>query len=1498
LSDTRDIAETLDIAATFEGKNILIIGTTGFVGKVMLSMLLRNYPGIGRVYCLVRPGMGNTADERFFSKVATSPAFDPLREVWGDGYESFMREKIRAIPGDIGRPLCNFTDEQFAEFEQNPVECMINSAGLVSFTPPLESAIRINSVGAVNVLETARKLGAALVHVSTCYVAGLRDGEVWEDEPVVGYFPRHDELLDDDFDAQAEIDDCVRIIEQTREMAKDRAHISEFRERAAETLRQQRRDPDDPKSLRLAVARERKIWVATKLTELGMERAKHWGWTNTYTYTKSLGEQVILSDKEVRAAIVRPAIVESALRYPFGGWNEGFNTTAPLLYLFYKGQRQIAAGERTHLDIIPVDMVAAGMIAATAAIMTDQHEPVYQLCSSGSNPVFSRRLGELSGLAVRKHRRELADAGEEPTVNRIRARLEVFPVSKERFDRFSAPVFKRIADRLSTEIDQRLPTWGAPRLRALAERAQDELEKVSSFTGQVQQLVELFLPFIHDMDIIYRNDNMHALYARLSVADQQALPWAPNDINWRDYWIDSHFPGLLEWVFPILDDEFGTKPRSVYTHKDLVELFDATTKLHRHRVALRLLPTRDEDSEPIVYTYERVQEMAVQGAGMLRQHGIAPDDRVMLMSENRPEWGITYFAIIKAAATVVPLDAALSFAEVSNLVRASGAKIFVISDDQVERLCGDESIGSDDDSMTTIRSKLSAAFEAAGTPIEMLGFDELLVEPAVSPAAITRKRKGDAVASLIYTSGTTGDPKGVMLTHKNITSMASKLSSVFKLYRSDGLLSVLPLHHTFEFSAGFIMPFVHGSSITYLDEIDADGLSAAFDEGNITGMVGVPALWQLLYRKIFKTISERGPVVQWVFDGFIELNRKLRDRIPYGGHLGKLLFYPIHRKFGGRVRLMISGGSALGSDVMKAFRGMGFQLVEGYGMTESSPVLTVTRPHEAPIIGSVGRALPGIDVKIDNPDDGGVGEVIAKGPNVMKGYYNNEEATSQVLQDGWLHTGDLGRLDDDGNLFIVGRKKEMILGASGENVYPDELEDIYLDSIYVKELSVVGLPAGEHETVAALVVPDYEQDDLSREEVREKVREHMREMSNKLPLYKRVKVYQLWDHDLPRTSTRKIKRREVIAELEKLERAAKGATDARKAAAETPADDGATTATTWVRDVLAQVSQKKRDQVGSDRRLDELGFDSLMFTELGVALEAAGVALPDASELNELETVGDVEKFVARQGVTKPADRKRKQVVDDGADQDEIRVPEPLVRWGRRGLRRGMRALYEQVLNTKVTGKAYIPPFGGFIVAANHASHLDMGLVKHTLGETGELLVALAAKDYFFQEPVRKAYFENFTNLMPMERYGSLRESLRMAGQVIREGEILLIFPEGTRSKTGVMIDFKPSLGYLALHNRCGILPMYLAGTHNAMPKGSYLPKERDISSHVGPFMSYEALVTLTEGLSRSESYRKIAENVERVVRSLAPADYEWTLGEAGRVPVAEYEAQNASTER
>jgi long-chain acyl-CoA synthetase len=560
---------------------------------------------------------------------------------------------------------------------------------------------------------------------------------------------------------------------------------------------------------------------------------------------------------------------------------------------------------------------------------------------------------------------------------------------------------------------------------------------------------------------------------------------------------------------------------------------------------------------------------------------------------------------------------------------------------------------------------------------------------------------------------------------------------------------------------------------------------------------------------------------------------------------------------------------------MKAFRGLGFGLYEGYGLTEAAPVLTVNRPGAKLVPGSVGEPLPGIEVRIAEPDASGVGEVIASGPNVMLGYYEDAAATREAIRDGWLHTGDLGRFDDEKRLYIVGRKKEMILGANGENVYPDELEERYADSPLVKELSIVGLPAPEHagELVACLVVPDYEREGGRREEVRERVREHFKSVSGKLPPAKRVKVLHFTDVELPRTATRKVKRKLVVEELQKLERVRhlgerRGAGDGlASAAAAGGGDDGR-----WLAELLAAVTGAPLDRLVPEARLEELGVDSLMYTELGVALEAAGVAVPEGADLTGVGTVGELGRLVAGWGAAVGARRKpaKHARTHDGDDPDAIEIPESLARLGSAGLDWAQRMTYERLFQTRITGRAHLPRSGRFIVAANHASHLDMGLVKHALGEWGPRLVALAAKDYFFEDPVKRAYFENFTSLVPMERHGSLRESLRLAAEVVRQGYVLLIFPEGTRSESGVMREFKPSIGYLALSCKVDVLPMFLEGTHAAMPKGSVLPKRRDIAAHIGPVLSYASLRAAIEGLPRGEHYRMASRRVEDAVRALA----------------------------
>ncbi len=1430
----------LDVTQTLTGKRVLFAGATGFVGKVALSMLLHQYGDVlAHVYVLVRKGSSKDARTRFFDKVAPSEPFLPLREKFGEaGALEWLRAKCTILDGDITDPWMGMEEEQ-AKALKGQLDVVINCAGLVSFNPSLEVGLNVNTHGVRYLVDTCLHWDVPLVHMSTAFVAGNRSGLVFEDEEVVGYFPRRAELEGHDFSLAQELADCEKAVARLREQADDKALASTFRQKALDRLKEEGRDPTDEKTMRLAVGRERKLWLTLQLVEAGMHRAKHWGWPNTYTYTKSLGEQVIASTPGLRYAIVRPSIVESALRYPFPGWNEGFTTSAPLAYALIKGQSAIPASETSVLDMIPVDLVAGSLIAITAQQLRTAERRVYHQATGDSAPFIASRAVELTGLYKRRRLRNKETGNQ--LVNALKSRVEPKAVGKVVFDLTNSPLFSKGAKWLKAAIDENKPAWGAPKLNATLERVKETLDDVSAQADSVNMIVDLFLPFVWDNRFIFRCDNTRSLYAGMPAHDRAKIDWNPEAIDWRRYFLETHIPGLEKWVFPGLDEE-SQKRKVLPAHRDLLELLDASVHEWRHRVAFRLY----EGERPQRFTFGEVHHYAARVGSFLLGQGVRHQDRVMLVSENRPEWPISFFGVLRAGGTAVPVDKELSEQELVNIARRSEAKVCLVSELLLEK-----------------HPRLEDAFAAAGLGTRVATLAAALSGDPGKPDGLGPVKKGaapDDVASLIFTSGTTGNPKGVMLTHRNFAALVAKLGGAFDIGLGDGVLSVLPLHHTFEFSAGFLTPFSRGAEVAYLDELTGDRIGEVLEGGNITGLVGVPALWQLFHRKITQELATRPRFIEEATKGLMAINAELRNK--QGLNLGKLLFWPIHKKFGGNIKFMISGGSALTDDVHKAFHALGFTLDEGYGLTEAAPVLTVTQAGNKRLPGTVGKALPGVELRIFEPDPDGIGEVIARGPNVMAGYFQDRESTSAVLKDGWLHTGDLGRIDHEGHLFLVGRRKDVIIDANGKNVYPDELEELYGVHAHVKELSVVGLPDETGgEKVACLCVPDYKE--RPREEVRRELEEHFRLVSADQPFYRRVKLVRFQDGELPRTSTRKVKRPLVMEELKRLEKAS------AQAAGKKPEDS-----TDWLVQLVADVIQKPVAEVKPEAKLQvDLGFDSLMLTELSAALEAAGVPMTAVSDLTKITTVDDLRRVVAQSGRKPAAEVRAREISREVARKSnetlELELPEALSRAGKAALTLGQRSIYGGLFDVKVKGRAFIPQNRNFLVVANHASHLDMGLVKVALGEQGARLVALAARDYFFDTPLKRAYFENFTNLIPMDRAGSLRESLRLAGESLTQGFNLLIFPEGTRSPNGELMEFKPTTGYLALGFGVDILPVYLHGTHAALPKGAWWPKLEDLEVRIGPLLELEPMRKKVEGLARSEGYRLVTRMAEEAVRAL-----------------------------
>jgi long-chain acyl-CoA synthetase len=1426
----------------YNGRNLFVIGSTGFLGKVTLSMLLHRFPNVGRVYVTVRARSQEESETRFWNNVITAPPFDPLRERYGSAMEGFVRDKVVVLGGDIGDTNFGYTDEE-AQRVADDVDVVINSAGNVTFNPTLESALRTNVVGTQNVIAFTRRMKRpALVHVSTCFVAGNRSGAVWEHDPVLGYFPRKHELPGVEFSVEQEITDCAKLAERVKEEARDTMMVARFRDLARKRLIEEGRDEDDPDALGLAVARERKVWTRTRLTELGVERSAWWGWPNIYTYTKALGEQLVAAETGMVRSIVRPSIVESALAYPFPGWNEGFTTTAPIVFLVLKGQTQVPANEKLVLDITPVDEVASVMLAVAAQACVEEPQLVHQAATGDSNPNTLSRIITLVGLYKRKHFQE-KDTGIK-VINEIAARMEPHPVSTARFESTSIPMFNAAARKASTLLDRARPRWGGGRVGEVIDRVKTTVDRVEEITRETKEAFELFRPFTIENAYVFRSDNIRSLFERIRKDEQSLLSWNPEKIDWYDYWISIHLPGLKKWVFPTLEEDMRAQPKRVYTYRDLLELFETSTKRHATRVAMRI----ERDGRKEQYTYADLRELATRAAAFLASEGIRSGARVMLFSHNAPEWGMTYFGVLKAGASCIPVDPESSTDEIINFARAGDAAAIILSK-KLEQEHSD------------LRQRLAGE----GLKLRFWTFDDVFALPDQETedqriALLPTKVQAQSVASLIFTSGTTGSPKGVMLSHRNLTSMVSMLSSVFDMSTRDGVLSVLPLHHTFEFSTGFLTPLSRGAQITYLPELTSDALARAIKNGHVTGMVGVPALWELLHRRIKTRLYERSDWIGKTADVLIQANAWVRENTPL--NLGPFVFYPIHEGLGGRIRYFISGGSALSEKLQQDFQGLGFTILEGYGLTEASPVLTVTRPENRMLTGSVGKPLPGVQVKIAEPDVNGVGEVIARGPNVMLGYYDNEEATRSTLVERWLYTGDLGKLDDDGNLYLVGRSKEIIVDTNGKNVYPDELEEVYSNSPYVKELSIVGLPDGIGEKVACLVVADDEYDiSLSRDDLRRRVDEHFREVSASLPYFKRVKVLHFTDIELPRTGTRKVKRREVLAILETLEQS-------QKVTKASGGSEAASSEARWIIDLVATVSNRPRSEISQGTRLADLGFDSLMFVELATAIENAGGAIAAPERFNEIQDVRELMSVVSSRSATASRTEERARTEERRAD-DEIYVPTFVRVAGNVAGDVLQRLFYDKFLKTRYEGQSNIPVHTNFIVAPNHSSHLDMGLTKMALGKAGKDLVALAAADYFFDNKYKRAVMENFTNLVPIERTGSLRQSLRHARSFLDRGYNAVIFPEGTRSLTGEMADFKPVVGYLALASRVGILPVYLVGTHEAMPKGSNIIKNREVGARIGRFLAIEELEEMTKGMARAEAYRLIAARVKHEVENL-----------------------------
>ena len=519
----------LSVRQALQGKKVLLIGVTGFIGKVWLEHVLSEIPEIGKIYLLVRRQRNNTARRRFEKIVEASPVFDRLEKRYGNSLSAFLAEKVEVVEGDLSQPGLGLCDEM-RQHLSSLIDLVVNSSGLTDFNPDLRDALASNVAPAAYLIEFLRASDhAALLHLSTCYVAGARDGRVSE-----VLKPNYTPADLDDFSAEREWGFLQELVRKVEERAHSPELEAALRRQALGRLHQNQRPPGC--EIEELIRKNRLRWIRNRLARAATRRARRLGWPNTYTVTKSLAESLLATrGAGLPIAVVRPSIVETSLEQPFRGWNEGINTSAPLSYLLGTYFRQLPSNERKRLDLIPVDMVCRGMTMIAAALVERRHKRLYQLATSANNPCNMGRSIELTALAHRKHYR--AQQGLE---HWVRMRFDTIPVSKQRYRKLSVPA-------------QKFVVQGINRAASALQFKRPPLAKAERELERVEKLIELYEPFILHNEQVFECDNVPLLSALLPAGEREPFGYVPGLIDWWDYWINVHIPALRKWCYPLIE---------------------------------------------------------------------------------------------------------------------------------------------------------------------------------------------------------------------------------------------------------------------------------------------------------------------------------------------------------------------------------------------------------------------------------------------------------------------------------------------------------------------------------------------------------------------------------------------------------------------------------------------------------------------------------------------------------------------------------------------------------------------------------------------------------------------------------------------------------------------------------------------------------------------------------------------------------------------------------
>jgi long-chain acyl-CoA synthetase len=834
-------------------------------------------------------------------------------------------------------------------------------------------------------------------------------------------------------------------------------------------------------------------------------------------------------------------------------------------------------------------------------------------------------------------------------------------------------------------------------------------------------------------------------------------------------------------------------------------------------------------------TYAELHRMAESVGRWISENGFARGARLAIVADNHPRWVAAYLGTIAAGCTVVPLDTALHSDQLTKLLEDSGTAALFCDARHAQaarEAVADLNIGlvlMDPDRMAEHSIKehwlgnLPAIFEGGQGKFQ----------PASSTA-------GD-LASLLYTSGTTADPKGVMLTHANFLGEVEAVFNWVDLGPSDSLLGVLPMFHVLAQMANLLLPLVKGARVVYLETLNTSELLRALQERNITAFAVVPQFFYLIHERIFQALEKRGALTKRVFQGLVGLNRMLRKG---GINAGPVLFSKVHETLGKKMRYLVTGGSRFDPQIARDFHDLGIDVLQAYGLTETTAAVYANSPRNN-VIGSVGKAMKGVEGKIayekndaQPQEDGGpaTGEIALRGAVVMKGYWNRPDATAAVLREGWFYTGDLGYFDDDGNLFLTGRKKEVIVLSNGKNIYPEEVEAHYLKSPYIKELAVMGLegkPGEGGDRLHAVIVPNF--DALRQKRIvnaKEVIRYDIESLSQQIASTKRIGSYEIWQEDLPRTTTRKIKRFEV----EKRAKAnqVRKVDDDSELPAERPLTDDETA---WLDQpdvqralkIVREAARTAPTTLRPTHNLElDLGLDSMQRVELLSQIEEQLGGNVEESQLAEIYTVRDLVDAVlqsAASGAGGPATRTTfagwKAILAEDPDPAAVVAlvrPQPVSAAFWYMVSRLIQVISLDRFDLKVRGIEKLPRSGPYIISSNHQSYIDPLILAGVLPpEVFDKVFAVGTSEIFGEgfmlrlaRSLRVVVVDPDANLIPAMRAGAFG---------LRQGRPLILYPEGERSIDGTPKIFKKGAAILSIHMQAPIVPVAIEGFYEAWPR-------------------------------------------------------------------------------